>query len=77
MGIDVSVIDPRQVKYYRITRSIIAPGTAAKDREKDKLEKYTADYVSQNCQFEPFVMESSQAIHLYVCIYYEFIVIFL
>jgi hypothetical protein len=22
------------------------------------LEKYTADYVSQNCQFEPFVMES-------------------
>ncbi len=57
MGIDVSVVDPRQVKYHRITKSI-KPGTAARDREEDKVKKYSADYVNQNCQFEPFVLES-------------------
>jgi hypothetical protein len=57
LGIDISVIDPRGTSYHRI-RKPIPPGKAAKDREKDKFDKYQEAYVGQHCQFEPFVLES-------------------
>jgi hypothetical protein len=57
LGIDVSVTDPRQALYHRV-RDPIAPGRASKDREKHKIDKYTEAFVSQHCQFEPFVLES-------------------
>jgi hypothetical protein len=57
LGIDVSVTDPRQTTYFRARRPIV-PGRASLDREKFKVGKYTEAYVSQQCLFEPFVLES-------------------
>lgn len=57
LGIDVSIIDPRQSAYINLKRAMVA-GKAGSDREAEKVDQYGTAYKNQNSMFSPFVMEA-------------------
>jgi hypothetical protein len=57
LGIDVTVVDPRNLEYSKL-RVPMAAGTCASDAEQDKIKKYADMYERQGHEFAPFAIES-------------------
>jgi hypothetical protein len=57
LGIDVTVVDPRNQKYSKLCAPMAA-GTCASDAEQEKIKKYADIYARQGHEFVPFAIES-------------------
>ena len=55
LSIDFSIIDYRNEQYCS-SSTILSPGKAESDREKQKLRKYKQIYVDEGCDFQPWVV---------------------
>jgi hypothetical protein len=57
LGIDVTIVDPRNSKYSKRCTAVAA-GTCASDAENDKIKDYKDSFERQGHEFVPFAIES-------------------